>query len=760
MIKARKIHIWILTLVFLLTVSNHSNAAPNIRTIRTVIGRIEQGGIPMLGEISLIPEDCSGFEVQYRAFLPGSILKELNIVQPAHQEDRNEIIHRLLDTAAVRNLFDHSYAISIAPDGSVLWIAYFSADAFMFVQHQRTLVILFQSINRGVQDKYGSLKNVLDHKMKVDPLEGEVRWSPDSRYLFFNDTDRWLGSRYSPEDPYIIDTQTGEIFLREDGGYPKNQSHGEFRCVMNGFFSMDGNSFCWYCKSLSSDKPTAHFFMQYDLQSGTIKRLCELNGSVIDFIEVKENHWFLLEKADDKIGLVRLFITGNDCIKNEEYLSVSWESCHFLPAVRGKVLLAVTPSLSGGTYLLPLTWDTPASSSSWYKIISVHDTSLQNITVHDMEAEFEEVKRNSNGISSSKAIRTANIKHAAAIIGVTNLLLTIFIREPIPESWGGGFRDFNGQIILNTETLNFRPIYTTSFPDGLQDRLIDGNNFLINGYNQFSMGLFAQSSLPDYIFVQGESVLSPYGIFMCRNECDPLVLSSVMLENRACSADITINEDGYTIDFYMIDHPEPDNVRMEFCVPEILSEDRWKTINSGLSKKDQKKISNMYSKITPDKLAERKNSEELIASYPSAAKETIYILLDGLKKDSLESAERIFEATGYTPDDYARDMETIAVLRETNIIVMKPKSESIPFKCTFDFTDPHLYSQSGRILELAGLCDQIGSEVMANRVSSEPQPVESIIHDLYDMGTVDFHVRLLYLEQTENALNFTLSVIP
>ena len=97
-------------------------------------------------------------------------------------------------------------------------------------------------------------------------------------------------------------------------------------------------------------------------------------------------------------------------------------------------------------------------------------------------------------------------------------------------------------------------------------RLIDGNNFLINGYNQFSMGLFAQSSLPDYIFVQGESVLSPYGIFMCRNECDPLVLSSVMLENRACSADITINEDGYTIDFHMIDHPEPDN--------EPLCEDR------------------------------------------------------------------------------------------------------------------------------------------------------------------------------------------
>ncbi len=762
MMKKRRIILALLCAVCLLAVSA-GEAAPDVRSIRTVLGRIEQGAIPMMGDYLLIPDDCSGFELQYLPDLPDGFLDEILPGLPSPEADENTGMLRCpLDAETARWLFENSFAASIGPDGSILRVIYHPTRPFMIVEHGRTLVLAARSSGRGVPDTDGTLESALDYKLKIasNPAENEVRWSPDSRYLFFNDTDLWYGVQMALDDPYLLDTQTGDIFLLENGGSPKDPLHGTFRCVLNGRFSMDGKSFYWYCRSYVSGTPS-HFLMRYDLETGEQETVCELNGALKDFCEMKRNCWFLLETGESGISLVRITLSPDGIDRTEEPLPVSWETCSFLPVVRENVLLAVTPLPSGGTYLLPLTWDSPVSASSWYKIGSVDADMLQEISPDEIAAEVQEAQNNGKVLSGSYNIGTAYIKHASAVIGATNLLMTVYIREPVPDSWGGGFSDFNGQVILNTEDLRLFPIRTGWSQDGLQDELIDGTFFLMKYYGQEVLGLYYADTLPDMPFLLGESYISPYGSFLCRNEGDPIVLTSVTLEKRECTADVTVAEDGYTISIRITDYPEPETVRQEFLVPEVLTEARMQEITAPMEKKTRKQFSGLYTKVAPEKLDKRANRDEILASYPSAATETLYILIGDARAANLETAEKALADAGYTAEDYAKDMALVAVPQETNVVVSKNgRNQTFPVRYAFSVPDPAQYPGSGRIQELAGLCDRICKAVTANLASETPVPVEDVILDKYDMGSVDFYVTVDHSEAVDNALEISLTVVP
>ena len=106
-------------------------------------------------------------------------------------------------------------------------------------------------------------------------------------------------------------------------------------------------------------------------------------------------------------------------------------------------------------------------------------------------------------------------------------------------------------------------------------------------------------------------------------------------------------------------------------------------------------------------------------------------------------------------------MELAAVRRETNVIVTKNgKNQTAVVRYSFSVSDPLQPEEGGRILELAGLCEQIGRAVMANQLSAEPLPLESVILTMYDMGSIDFYVTLDSTETTEDTLAFTLTVTP
>ena len=758
--KGRTVIALVCALCLLMTAG--SEAAPNTRGIRNILGRIEQGSMAILGEMSLIPYDFTGYEMLYRADLPERFTDEITVGGTvAETEDNSGMLRCLLDEETARQIMENSYAVSIAPDGTILRVSYLSPQPIMFVEREKTLVLMAQSAGRGVPDTDGSLKNALDYKLKVSsqPAEGTVRWSPDSRYLFFNDTDRWRGGEM--DDPYLADTQTGEIFLIDNGGSPKDSSQGTFRCVQNGCFSMDGKSFYWYCQSYAPGTASVHTIMRYDLESGAMETVYELKGPMKDFCEVKQGCWFLLETAEDGTNLIRMTVSGEDVVCGTELLPVTWKSCTFYPVVRGKVLMAADPNPAGGTYLLPLGWDEPADASAWRKVGSIHDRELREISLEEIEKELQEAKNNNSVLSGNANINTAYIKHAAAVNGATNLILTVYIRETVPDSWGGGFNDFSGQIILNTENLRQYAIQTGWVLDGFTDELINGDCFLMKGYGQDALGLGCTDTLGDIELIRGETYTSPYGSFLCRKESDPLVLSSVTLENAECNADITAAEDEYTIRFHITEYPAPETIRREYTVPEVLTAERWQEVTSGMNRKDQKKLSGLYAKVTPDALADRKDREEILASYPAAATETLYILKDDNKAANLETMEEALAAAGYTAEDYARDMELAAEPRGTNIVVTQNgKSEKYPVRYAFTASDPAAFPGSSRVQELAGLCDRIGSAVMANRAAEQPAPLGDIILEKYDMGSVDFYVSLENSEETESTMEICLKVNP
>ena len=76
MLKNFRLVLILLCVLCLLTVTT-GMAAPDIRAIRSAMGRIEQGSFAMIGEYLLIPNDCSGFELQFRPDVPSETLNEI-----------------------------------------------------------------------------------------------------------------------------------------------------------------------------------------------------------------------------------------------------------------------------------------------------------------------------------------------------------------------------------------------------------------------------------------------------------------------------------------------------------------------------------------------------------------------------------------------------------------------------------------------------------------------------------------------------------
>ena len=744
-----------------------AGAAPDTRAVRTVVGRIEQGSFPLIGEMSLVPEDCSGYELLLPPDLPAGYPEEIIPGLPALETYGDSGMLRCpLDEETARRMMEYGYAASVGPDGAILRAVTGFARPFLAVQRGMSFTLMALSGSRGVPDADGALRDLLERKLLTsqDPAEGAIRWSPDGRYAFFNDTERWRSAGMELNDPYLLDTQAGDIFLLESSGFPKVPMRDTFRCVMNGSFSLDGKSFFWYCVSYAAGSMDGLYLMRYDLESGAQETVCELEAGAADFCEVSENRWLLLEASGPDVRLVRLALSPAGIEQTEEPLPAfcGSGSIAFLPAVRGNVMIAATPRPSGGTFLLPLSWDTPAASAAWYKIGGIHDGALHPVSEEDILAELEAAKLSNAVLSGRENIGTANVKHAAAITGTEDLMVTVFIRNPMPESWGGGFRDFSGQVLLNTDTLKTFPIDTGGFLDGLQDETVDGSFFLAKNYGWDAFGLYSVYELPETEFLAGETYVSPYGTFMCRSERDPLSFTSVTLKNTEFTAEIVIGEkDRYTIRFRAEKYPEPETVREAFAVPEMLTEDRWTAVTSAMGSRDKKKFCPLYSKCTPETLANREDREEIMASYPAAANETVYLLKADSKPPALSSAESALAAAGYTAEDLARDMEAVAVPRETNVSVVKGgSSQSFPVRFTFSIPDPGLYPGSSRILELLSLCDRIGRDVMAARAAAEPMPPESVILEKYSLDTVGFDVTLDRSEADESTLEFSLTAIP
>ena len=107
------------------------------------------------------------------------------------------------------------------------------------------------------------------------------------------------------------------------------------------------------------------------------------------------------------------------------------------------------------------------------------------------------------------------------------------------------------------------------------------------------------------------------------------------------------------------------NLEREYIIPPVCKAvdfDNWMSL---MSKGDADTVKQYYKKYDINNLGKKDDPEELVASYPILETEPIYVLRDTAKNAILVKMEQIFEATGYTYEDYTADKE-LSTLEKTS----------------------------------------------------------------------------------------------
>lgn len=250
-----------------------------------------------LREISLQPDDYSGFRMAL-------CVDQVNIstIKPDQLSDDGRVCYFDLTTEECKALLASAEPLSIGPDGAILWIT--SEERTLMVQHGKTLVILMQAVNRGAKDIALLLADELNEKRSSSyVVNGDVRWSMDGRYMFFNEPKKWYGLSYDIDDPYLTDTVTGEIFYIETDGKSKQltASSSEYQCIVCGRFSDNSLNFDYVLRQHSNDNKDSYWLKRYNLLSGEIETIYGSDSRrIMDFLEVNSANWFVFDVDDQR----------------------------------------------------------------------------------------------------------------------------------------------------------------------------------------------------------------------------------------------------------------------------------------------------------------------------------------------------------------------------------------------------------------------------------------------------------------------------
>ena len=99
------------------------------------------------------------------------------------------------------------------------------------------------------------------------------------------------------------------------------------------------------------------------------------------------------------------------------------------------------------------------------------------------------------------------------------------------------------------------------------------------------------------------------------------------------------------------------NVEKTFTIPPVCTKKDFKKWTKKMEKKDSALVSEYYKKYDIKKLSKKDNKEELLANYPILNETVIYVLRSTTKDNVKANIQDLFEAAGYTYEDYLKDKE-------------------------------------------------------------------------------------------------------
>ena len=103
-----------------------------------------------------------------------------------------------------------------------------------------------------------------------------------------------------------------------------------------------------------------------------------------------------------------------------------------------------------------------------------------------------------------------------------------------------------------------------------------------------------------------------------------------------------------------VDYLIGEQVRM-FIIPEILSEERFEALISGMEKNEKSAVKAIYRKLDPANPPSGETAESLLEKYPMTAEGIVYVQREGVAEYRCKQVEELLAQYGYTYEDYEND---------------------------------------------------------------------------------------------------------
>ncbi len=99
------------------------------------------------------------------------------------------------------------------------------------------------------------------------------------------------------------------------------------------------------------------------------------------------------------------------------------------------------------------------------------------------------------------------------------------------------------------------------------------------------------------------------------------------------------------------------NIEREYYIPPVTTEDRFDALVALMDKEGANMVKRYYKKYDINNLGKKDDKDQLLADYPILETEVIYVLRNTVNASLCTKMEEIFEAAGYTMEDYKADKE-------------------------------------------------------------------------------------------------------
>ncbi len=150
-----------------------------------------------------------------------------------------------------------------------------------------------------------------------------------------------------------------------------------------------------------------------------------------------------------------------------------------------------------------------------------------------------------------------------------------------------------------------------------------------------------------------------------------ILQSTLIVTYSSASGVIDFNNFTYSIEngTYSVAQEEDGSISVTYSVgriekiyilPTAITVERFNAFVDTMSKKDAKKVKNVYTLYKPEKVATMDNREELLAMYPELEFQELYVLKADTSENNKKNIAAIFEAAGYTQEDYELDLQLVA----------------------------------------------------------------------------------------------------